>query len=54
MASAIPKMDKSARWPRHTCGVIHQPGAWCPVPNRWLIAGTPISEPYPKLVRLLN
>lgn len=41
MGSALPKLDVSVHWPVHSCGFKHEPGAWCPKPGVWLIAGTP-------------
>lgn len=49
MASALPKVDVSTTWRVHTCGYRHPPLGELPCPRalRWLIAGTPVSEPYP-------
>jgi hypothetical protein len=52
VASAVPKRDVSVTWQVHKCGYRHPPlgDKPCPRALRWLIAGTPISDPYPLLV----
>lgn len=37
MASALPKVDVSTRWPAHTCGATHLPAVACPPRGVWLV-----------------
>ena len=46
MASAAPRIDVSVHWPVH-CRYRHAPGARCPLPGVWLVAGTRVRDAYP-------
>lgn len=51
MASALPRRDVSLSWPACvSCRTTHGADVACPRPGRWLIAGTPVGDPYPLAV----
>jgi len=40
MPSATPALDRSLKWPRCGCGVVHHPAAACPRMGVWLVLAT--------------